>query len=227
MTGTNAFTAADLVGVISEKWPGMVLEEFFPKPVFANWFTNLSPFADDSDIFHVPDVYTNDFTVSTQSTQGAEISLSSPTQTDVTLTVNNHVYVAYILGNLQLQQIAKSYDVFELYPRKAAGQLVNDLEGDLAALWSGLTTNTVGDTASVLSDAEVRQSVEKLDSLNIPLEESAWFLHPYVNFMRTLGETLSIKLRKLQGTLSETICSQAHKGRFNDYNRRILNRIME
>lgn len=181
MTGTNAFSAADLVGVIAEAWPGMVMEQFFAKPVAANFFVNLSEFqSSGNDIYHVPDIYTNSFSVSTQSTAGAEVSLNSPTQVDVTLTVNNHVYIAYILGDMQLQQIAASYDVFSLYPKKAVGTLVDDLEGDLFALWSGLTTNAVGDTATVLTDAEIRQAVEALDSRNIPLEECAFFFHPYV-----------------------------------------------
>lgn len=188
MTGTNAFTAADLVGVIAEYWTPMVMEQFFAKTVAANFFTNLSEFqSEGNDIYHVPDVYTNSFTVATQSTAGAEVTLNSPAQADTTLTVNNHIYIAYILGDMQRQQIAKTYNVSEIYTQKAGGSLANDLESDLFALWSGLTTNSVGDTASVISDAEVRQSVEKLDTLNIPIDECGWFFHPYVYWNQLLA----------------------------------------
>lgn len=188
MTGTDAFSAADLVAMIGEYWTPLVLQEFFAKTVAANHFVNLSEFqSEGNDIYHVPDVYTNDFSVSTQSTPGAEVSLNSPTQVDVTLTVNNHIYIAYIIGDMQRQQIAKSYDVMFEYNRKAGGRLADDLESDLFALWSGLGTNSVGDTASILSDAEVRQSVQALDALNIPLDESAWFYHPYVYWNQILA----------------------------------------
>lgn len=188
MTGTNAFSAADLVAMIAERWTPVVLREFFAKTVAADHFLNLSEFGSSgNDIYHIPDVYTQDFTVQTQSTPGAEVTLGSPTQNDVTLTVNNHVYIAYIIGDMQRQQIADSYDVMMEYTRKAGGRLADDLEDDLFALWSGLTTNSVGDTASILSDAEVRQSVQALDARNIPLDEVAWFFHPYVYWNQVLA----------------------------------------
>jgi hypothetical protein len=132
-------------------------------------------------------VYTNSFTVQTQSTQGAEVVLGSPTQVDVTLTVNTHSYIAYVLGDLQLQQIASSYDVFSMYAKKAAATLVDSLEDALFALWSGLTTNSVGDTATVLSDAEIRAAIEKLDSANFNLGECAWFFSPYTYWNQILA----------------------------------------
>jgi hypothetical protein len=51
----------------------------------------LSAFAEDgSDIFHVPDAYTNTFSVQSQSTQGAEVTTDAPATNDVTLTINTH-----------------------------------------------------------------------------------------------------------------------------------------
>lgn len=186
---TAPFTAADLVAYISETWTPETLEEFFAKAVAANHFMDLSQFAQDgSDIFHVPDVYTNAFSIQTQGTQGAEVTTDSPTTVDVTLTVDTHKYIATLLGHLQQVQIArKTYDTGSIYRRKAGGTLLEDLEDALFALWSGLTTNSVGDTASVLSDAEIRQSVEKLSTADFPLSEVAWFLHPFVYWVQILA----------------------------------------
>lgn len=188
MTGTNAFSAADLVAFIAEYWTPLTLQEFFAKAVAAEHFVNLADFqSEGNDIYHVPNIYTNAFTVSTQSTAGAEVSLNSPTSVDVTLTVNNHVYIAYIIADMERQQIAKSFNLTKEYTSKAGGTLATDLEGDLFALWSGLSTNTVGDTATVVTDSEIRQTVNKLDSLNMPLEECAWFFHPYVYWIQVLA----------------------------------------
>lgn len=119
---------------------------------------------------------------------GAEVSLSSPTQLDVTITVNDHTYVAYIIGDMQMGQIARSYDIMEVYARKSGGQLMDEIEDDLFSLWSGLTANTaVGDTSSVISDLDVRQSIRTLDALNYPLKECAWFLHPRVYWDQLLA----------------------------------------
>lgn len=64
--------------------------------------------------------------------------------------------------------------------------LIDALEDSLFGLWSSLTTNTTGDTATVLTDLEVRTSINKLDSLNYDLSEVAFFFHPFV-FWTQLG----------------------------------------
>ncbi len=178
---TDPFTNADEIALISETWTTIVNEKLFDKTVFANFCQNLSSFATEgSDIFHVPDIFTNALTVSTQSTQGAEITTASPLSVDTTLTIDTHKYVAYLMGDLTLQQVAKKYDVLSLYADEAASLLAEALEASIAGLWSSITTNTIGDTATVLSDAEVRRSIEKLASAKFNLDECAFFVHPYV-----------------------------------------------
>lgn len=189
MDGSNTFTAADLVAYIGEVWTPLTLEEYFAKAVAANHFTDLTMFAQDgADILHVPDVFTNTFTVQTQSTEGAEVTLGSPTSVDVTLTIDTHSYIAILMGDLTRHQVLKNiYDMTNIYTRKAGGTLVEDLEDALLALWSGLSTNSVGDTATVLADAEVRQAVEKLATADFPLSECAWIVHPYVYWNQLLS----------------------------------------
>lgn len=178
---TDPFTGTDLAAVISETWTTIVNEKTFNDTVLANFITDLSSFATEgSDIFHVPNLYTNALTVSTQSTQGAEITTASPAQTDTTLTINTHKYVAFIIGDKDLQQIASKYDVNEMYSREAVKLLTEALEQDIAALWSSITTNAIGDTATILSDAEIRAGIYALENLKYRLDECAFFLHPYI-----------------------------------------------
>lgn len=178
---TDAFTAAELAAVIPEVWTPTVNEEFFAKTVFANFCTDLSPFMEaGGDIAHVPGVYTNSFTIQSQSTQGAEVTTEAVAMDDNTLTVNTHSYIAIIIGDKDMNQIAAMYDISMVWAKKMAASLADSLEDALAALWSSVSTNTVGDTATVVSDSEIRQSIEKLDSTNYPLDELAFFFHPYV-----------------------------------------------
>lgn len=178
---SDPFTGTDLAAFISETWTTIVNNKTFDEPVLSNFITDLSPFATEgSDIFHVPNLYTNALTVSTQSTQGAEITTAGPAQTDTTLTVNTHSYVAWIIGDKDLVQIASQYSVAEEYPKQARGLLIEALEQAIAALWSSITTNAIGDTATVLSDAEIRQGINAMESGKYKLSECAFFFHPYV-----------------------------------------------
>lgn len=119
-------------------------------------------------------------TVSDQSTQGAEITTASPATVDTTLTIDTHKYVAWIIGDKDLQQIASRYDVNEIYAREAVKLLTEALEASLAALWSSITTNAIGDTATVLSDAEIRNALYAMENGKYKLSECAFFFHPYV-----------------------------------------------
>jgi len=172
---TDPFTGADLAAVISETWTSIVNEKTFNDTVLANFITDLSSFATEgSDIFHVPNLYTNALTVSTQSTQGAEVTTAGPAQVDTTLTINVHKYCAFIIGDKDLVQIAAKYDANVLYAREAVKLLTEALEADIAGLWSSITTNVIGDTATVLSDAEIRAAISKLEILKYHLDETAF-----------------------------------------------------
>lgn len=162
-------------------WTTIVNEKTFNDTVLANFCTDLSQFATEgSDIFHVPDFFTNALTVGTQSTQGAEITTASPATVDTTLTIGTHSYVAWIIGDKDLAQIASKYSVNEIYAREAVKLLTEALEAALAALWSSLSTNAIGDTATVLSDSEIRQALYSMENGKYRLADCAFFFHPYV-----------------------------------------------
>lgn len=187
---TDPFTATDLAAVISEEWTDIVNEKTFNDTVLANFITDLSEYATEgSDIFHVPNLYTNALTVATQSVQGAEVTTSSPAQVDTTLAINTHKYVAFIIGDKDLVQIAAKYDANEMYARESVKLLTEALEQDIAALWSSLTTNVIGDTATQLADTEIRAGLNALEVLKYHLDECAFFIHPYVYWNQLHGVT--------------------------------------
>ena len=178
---TNQFSNATVVSAIPEIWTPMVLDQLFAKTVAANFFTDLTEYAaDGGDILHVHNIFSNTMSSNAQSTQGAALDLQNPATTDVTLTIATHRYAAIQVGDLTLKQIGAGLPgLNRLYTQRMGAALADDLEDAIFGLWSGLTTNSVGDTATVVSDAEVRQSIEKLATANFDLRECAWFLHPY------------------------------------------------
>lgn len=179
---TAAYTAADLAAVIDEKWSDIVLMPNFAKAVASNFFTDLSSYVSDSgDIVHVPNVYTNTFTASTQTTQANAVVDQSPAQVDVTLTIDTHKYVAWIIGDKDMKQMLKKYDLNAKYISIAVDTLIKALEASIFGLWSEISTNTVGDTATVLTDAEIVEGIEKLASLDYDvINKGAFFFHPFV-----------------------------------------------
>lgn len=191
MAVTSApFTPTDLQYTIPELWPGIMLEDTFPKAVFTAHFDDLSGLMEQGgDIVNIPDLYTNDFTVQTQSTEGAEVTTTSPAQANVQLVVDTHKYIAFVLGDKTARQISKNYNLFEAYAVKAKGQLMEEIEGAIAALWSDFTTNAIGDTATALSDAEIRTAIAALESQNAPIDEVALFVHPNVYWKQLAGIT--------------------------------------
>lgn len=184
---TAAFTAADVAASTPAIWGDILMEPNFPKSVLANFFTDLSYLVTtEGNTIHVPNIYTNVFTASTQSTQGNGVVDQSPAQVDVTLSINTHIYVAWIFGDQTIKQLAAHYKLNEAYAREAKNVLMVALEDSLAALWSSLTTNVIADTATVLSDAEIRDAINALDTLDYDLTQTAFFFHPFV-FWTQLG----------------------------------------
>lgn len=185
---TAAFSAADVAATTPEIWGDYILEANFPKAVLANFFTDLSYLAEEEgDTIHVPDIYTNTFSASTQSTQGNGVVDQSPAQVDVTLSINTHSYVAWLFGDKTIKQLAMKEKLNEAYAREAKNVLMQALEDALASLWSSLSTNVIGDTTTVLSDAEIRDAINALDTHNYDLTETAFFFHPFVYWTQLGG----------------------------------------
>jgi hypothetical protein len=117
-------------------------------------------------------------TADVQSTQGTEVTTGAVTMVDVSLTVNTHVYVAWLIGDKDMAQLATKYSLNEEYANAAKGLVTQSIEKALAALWSSLGAAEIGDTTTVLSDAEIVQAIYTIDNLNYDLTECGFFFHP-------------------------------------------------
>lgn len=214
------FNPTALTAYISETWTPKTLEEYFAKAVAANHFMDLSAFAaGGSDIFHIPDVFTTAFTVSTAADpyDGTEVTTNAPATGDITLTVDTHKYIATLIGDRDMVQVARgTYDLGSIYARKAGGTLMEDLEAALFALHSSVTTNTVGDTASVITDSEIRQAIEKLATADVPLSESKFFWHPYSYWLQVIAIQKYYDASQFNSTRSVTADGTFGMGGFGD-----------
>ncbi len=187
---TAAYTAADLAAMIPEVWSPIVLQPAFNELTILNWATDLSPYmSEGGDIVHVPNIYTNVFSVQTQSTQGNAVVDASPAQVDTTLTVDLHKYIAYIVGDKELVQLASRYSLNEEYAKEIRNLLLEAVETSLFSLYSSLTTNVVGDTTTAISDYEIRTALATVEGLKYRRSDYAIFVHPNVFWKQLAGIT--------------------------------------
>ena len=180
MTGTNTYTAADLVAVIGAVWGPMVNDAYFAKHVFANWCTDLSELfaAQGGNTLHIADIYTNALTSAAKSA-ASEVTLVSPLTVDLTLAINTHRHVAFVVEDLEMGTLTKSYNITQKLFAQAGKVVADDLEDALALLWANLG-QSIGDTGTVVEDKEIRQEIEALEDNDTPMEDVAWFFHPTV-----------------------------------------------
>lgn len=185
---TAAYTATDLAAMINEVWTNMVLEARFEGLTIINHATDLSEYmSEGGDIAHVPNIYTNLFTVSTQTTQGDGVVDQSPAQVDVTLTVNTHKYIAFVIGDKDMKQLASKYSLNEKYMKEATRLCLQAIEDALFALEASVTTNTTGNAAGAVTDLHIRTAIQKLTSSSgnvFPTSEMAFFWDPAIYWLQ-------------------------------------------
>lgn len=185
---TDPFVTGDLTATLPQIWTDIINEANFPEFVLQDFVQDLSEYVPEGGrILHVPNIFTNIFTVSSQSTQGAEITTQGPAQVDVTLTINTHKYVSWIIGDADLVQVATKYNINEKYAMEAARLLKQDLEDALFALYTALTPTAIGTGVAAIDDLSVRQAIRTLATGNFDLSNCAFFFHPQVYFDQLIG----------------------------------------
>lgn len=183
------FTSGNLTAVIPQLWADIINEAKFPQFVLQNFVTNLSEFVTEGGrIVHVPNIFTNVFTASTQATQGTDVvaSTQNPAVVDVTLTVNTHQYVSWLIGDADLVQLAGKYSLNEKYATEAKRVLLQALEDALFGLYASLTTTAVGGI-SACDDLRIRQALSAMDTANFEADMTAFFIHPVVFWTQISG----------------------------------------
>lgn len=173
--------------MIGEVWGPMVNDAYFAKTVFANWCLDLSELlaAQGGDILHVADIYTNPLTSAAKSA-ASEVTLVSPATAEIQLAVNTHRHVAFVIEDLEMGTLTKSFNITQKLFAQAGKVVADDLEDSLAALWSGLS-QAIGDTGTVVEDKEVRQALEALEDNDTPMEDVGWFFHPTVYWHQVMN----------------------------------------
>jgi len=90
-TDVMTITEARAAEVIPEIWKPSLQEKKFDNVTILPFVTDLSEYiVGGGDTIHVPEIFTNTFSVQTQSTEGAGIVDATKLPVDVTMTVDTH-----------------------------------------------------------------------------------------------------------------------------------------
>ena len=105
------------------------------------------------------------------------IDTQAPTQTKVTVTINQHWYSSVFIEDFA--EIQSAYDLAALYSEKCGYAVAEKIDNFIAAqMTAGFTTNVVGTYGTPLTYAVVRQAKLKLDIAKVPLESRVFVVTP-------------------------------------------------
>ena len=170
-------TGASLDAWIPEIWGERVNEFYRAKLVAAPFFTDRSDeLSGGGDTLYTPS--TTEFTANAKSV-GIAVTLNSPTDTKVTLTVSNWFESSFAIEDREAAQVKHSYSIMERYAKNAGYAIAKKLDSAIVALFAGFS-RVVGSSTTNLQDSDIRSAFAYLDSSNVDSEEAAFFFHPTV-----------------------------------------------
>lgn len=188
---TDAFSVADMAPFIAEIWTPIVHETKYAPMSILNFATDLSEFiSEGGDVIHVPNIYTNTFTVQTQTTEGNGVIDESPAPGDTTITVSTHKYIAFVIGDKTVKLMMRSDAVVQKYATQARNLLMKAVEDSLFALYSSLTRTDIGLGTAAVTDLVIRQAIAELTDTDGAVYEKSdlgFFFHTTVYWAQILG----------------------------------------
>lgn len=174
---TDSHTSTSLDSYIPEIWGEKINEFFRAKLVAAPFFTDRSDEASmGGDVLYTPG--TTEISANSK-TNAAAVTLNAPTDSKVTLTINQWFEASFAIEDKEAAQVKRSYTLQERYAQAAAYAIAKKLDGAITALFSGFSTS-VGSSTTNLADSDIRNAISTLESNNVPTEECAFFVHPAV-----------------------------------------------
>ena len=103
------------------------------------------------------------------------VTLQAPTESVTTLTVDTHKYVAFLVEDML--KVQSRYDLLSEYTKKASYALRKAIDSALANLTTGFS-QSAGAYNTTLTTAAVIAAVNTLNTVDVPMEERFWSMHP-------------------------------------------------
>lgn len=171
-------TSTSLASSIPLLWGERVNNFFKLKLMLADFFTDRSAeLADGGSALYTPNI--TEMSANAK-TNAASVTLNAPTDTNITLTVDQWYECSYAIEDREAAQVKHSYYLQEKYAMNAGYTIAKKLEVALATLFSGFSTS-VGASTTNLADSEIRSAISALQSVGIDTtSDVAFFVSPAV-----------------------------------------------
>jgi hypothetical protein len=175
-TGSETLTTLD--AFIPEVWGEKINEFYRSKLVIAEFFVDRSSeLSAGGDTLYTPN--TTEFTASSK-TNATAVTLNQPTETKVTLSVDQWYESSFAIEDREAAQVKHSYYLMERYAKNSGYAVAKKLETELALLFDNFS-NSVGASTTNLADSEIRQAIAYLEAADIDTtQDVAFFMHPNV-----------------------------------------------
>lgn len=184
--GTNHTTKADVAVMQPEVWVGKVNDVYFSKLKLANFFENLSDeVIGGGDTLHIPNLARMS---KNAKVNGNQVTLNKAKATGTPLVVDTWEEVSFIIEDLEAAQIAGKYSLEKRYAVQGGKIMSEALEVAIAKKAEG-ATKVVGSGAANLSEAVIYEAIAELESDNVDIDETAFFLHPNTFWRQLEGIT--------------------------------------
>jgi hypothetical protein len=187
--GTDGFTGGnggDLTVDIPLLWGSKINDYFRYNLSLAAFFIDRSEeLVDGGAAIYTPNLSA----LSTHTkTVNAQVTLSSPTYTNVTLNVSTWKEASFVIEDREAAQVKKSYYIQDKIAKGAAWEVAEDLENAIAALFTAITTNVVGLGNANMADSSLLAAIAVLETAGVPVYggDTAFIFHPNT-FYRQVG----------------------------------------
>lgn len=174
-TGTE--TQTTLASEIPLKWGQRVNDFYKQKLVCADFFVDRS----DEVTEGARSLYTPTLTefAANAKSNATTVTLNSPTDTKITLTISNWYECSFAIEDAEAAQIFASYSLMETYAKNCGYEIAKTLDVAIATIF-GTFTSSVGSSTVNVADSDIRAAISQIETNNVDIEECAFFVSPAV-----------------------------------------------
>ena len=171
MANITVNTAAKL---IAEKWTKKIEKPFYRALYFKGLVTDRSDlFADGGKIGHIPFMSKYD---ARDKAAGVAVTFDANTETEITLTINKHKYLAFLIEDIV--KVQTHYAIAEAYREAQKEAVMRAIDTDLGSVHASAGTNVAG--GATADDADMLSVVLALDLADAPQTQRAGVVHSKV-----------------------------------------------
>lgn len=144
----------------------------------ADFFTDRSSeLSEGGNILYTPT--TTEMTANAK-TNATAVTLNAPTDSKITLTVDQWFEVSFAIEDREAAQVKHSYYIQEKYAMNAGYTMAKQLETALTALFTGFS-GTAGSSVTAVADSDILSAIAQLESVGVDTtQDVAFFFSPNV-----------------------------------------------